>query len=130
MKEEYNIDNHIIKIDVQATINFYLTQNRISDDCTCDDCSYFYHEFIHKPFSIFDSLKKFGVDLGKNLKSESTGVWCVRKSNDEVAYIFQVYQVIGHFANTLSSLICPSKEQNFAPFDVICNHVGMEYKDF
>jgi hypothetical protein len=26
--------------------------------------------------------------------------------------------------------ICSLKEQNRAPFDVICYHVGMEYKDF
>lgn len=100
MKEEFNIVNHIIKIDVQATIHFYQTQNSILDDCTCNDCSYFYHDFIHKSFSVFDTLRRFGVDLGKNLNSEPTGVWCVREDNGKVVHIFQVYQVIGHFADT------------------------------
>ena len=97
MKTIFEIKNKKIEIDVDATREFYDAQNKIPQDCECGDCLYFYEEFINKPYSIFILLRKFGVDLGKNLRREPTGVWCVRESNGKIVYIFQVYKIIGKF---------------------------------
>jgi len=95
---EIKIKNEFIEVDVDATQEFYLTQNDILEDCECDDCQYFYKNFIHKPFKILEIIKKFGVDLSENLVDESTGVWCVR-NDSHLLHIFQVYQAKGVIHN-------------------------------
>ena len=95
MNTKFAIEKNQIEVDIKATREFYLTQNEIPKDCECDDCAYFYNEFINMTSKTLVLIQSFGVDLGKNLTSEPTGVWCVRDESGKVAHIFQVYQMCG-----------------------------------
>jgi len=53
-----------------------------------------------------------GVDLGKNLASEPTGVWCIRDNKDFFIHCQQVYQVVGHFSATDMSETKYEKREN------------------
>lgn len=99
MRKNIEFENLKIEVDVDLTNEFYLTQNKIPDDCKCEDCMFYYEKFIHKPYKAFDFISKLGIDLGKNLSSEPTGVWCVRDDNGGIIYVFQVYQAIGKILN-------------------------------
>ncbi|WP_338768199.1 hypothetical protein WAF17_07320 [Bernardetia sp. ABR2-2B] len=100
MNTKFTIEKNQIEVDVKATREFYLTQNKIPKDCKCEDCEYFYNEFTNLSSKTLEQLKSFGVDLGKNLTSEPTGVWCVRDDRGEVIHIFQVYQISGKLLET------------------------------
>jgi hypothetical protein len=93
MTEDFKINGTTLKVDKVSTEKFYLTQNKITDNCGCSDCLFYADNFTKQPFEIFKTLKDMGVDLEKNLSSEPTGVWCVRDDNGQLIYCFQVYQV-------------------------------------
>ena len=59
---------------VEATREFYRTQSRIIDGCECEDCKFYYHIFSRKNLELYNYLSNLGVDIGKNLDSEPTGV--------------------------------------------------------
>lgn len=82
-------------VDIDKTKEFYLTQEKIIDNCTCDDCRFYATEFIKEKLEIFEVISETGVDLEKNLKSEPTGVWCVRDEDGSLLFCQQVYQVTG-----------------------------------
>ena len=39
-----------------------------------------------------------GIDLGKNLTDEPTGVWCVRNESGDFLHCEQVYQAVGELS--------------------------------
>ena len=95
MTRDFEIDGITLQVDKEATENFYLTEKKISDNCGCDDCSFYANIWIKQPFEIFPMLEEMGVDLGKNLSSEPTGVWCIRDENGQLIHFEQVYRVFG-----------------------------------
>ena len=65
----------------------------------CDDCRFYATTFISQDLEIFGILKLMGIDLGKNLTDEPTGVWCVRNESGDFLDCEQVYQAVGEIAN-------------------------------
>lgn len=112
MNSALKIEDGKIEIDVDATRNFYLTQNETIKDCDCDECAFYYNDFIHQPFQFLEELKCLGIDLGKNLTSEPSGVWCVRDDDKKVVHIAQVYQAKGRFLNQDETQFKSEKAEN------------------
>ena len=98
-------------MDCDKTKEFYLTQEKIIDDCQCTDCQFYAESFTKEPLEIFSILSTMGVDLQKNLNSEPSGVWCIRDENDNFIHCDQVYQVVGLFPNGDKSQLKYEKEQ-------------------
>ena len=96
MTTTIKVQDNSLQVDVSKTEEFYLTQHHITEDCACDDCEFYSTEFIKQPLEIFGLILKMGVDLGKNLKSEPSGVWCIREADGNFTYSQQVYQTFGH----------------------------------
>jgi hypothetical protein len=94
LTEPFKIGNALLEIDTSATEGFYLEQDKIVDDCACDDCRFFATEFVVKDLEIFKTLQSMGVDLEKNLQTEA-GVWCVRSDNGSFLHCEQVYRAFG-----------------------------------
>ena len=51
---------------------------------------------------IFRFLKNVGTDLKKNLKTEPTGVWCIRDDDNEFICFQQVYLIKGSLSKNSS----------------------------
>ena len=98
MTQTFKINNKSIQIDTSKTIEFYLSQKKILDNCKCDDCNFYATTFIKENLEIFKILRSMGVDLEKNLSSEPTGVWCIR-DDGKFLHCEQVYQTEGKFSN-------------------------------
>ena len=82
-------------VNTTLTKEFYLSQNKITDDCTCSDCVFFFEKLIKEPFELFQILQNLGIDIGKNLSTEPTGAWCVRDDNGELIHCDHAYQMVG-----------------------------------
>ena len=82
-------------IDPDESSAFYLTQNKITDDCSCEDCLFYTTVFTKERLEIFSMLSSMGVDLERNLQSEPTGVWCVMNEHNNFLHSQQVYRTIG-----------------------------------
>ena len=95
MTKDFEINGTTLQVDKETTKNFYLTEDKITDSCGCDDCAFYANILIKQPFEIFQMLKEMGVDLEKNLSSEPTGVWCIRDDNGQIIHFDQVYRVFG-----------------------------------
>ena len=94
MRNTFTIQDHSLLVDADATSAFYLTQNPIVRDCSCEDCLYYVTELVRQPFEIFRILSLMGVDLVKNLIAEPTGVSCVVVEG--ICYDVQhAYRVVG-----------------------------------
>jgi hypothetical protein len=108
----FQIEGYPLTVDCDKTKEFYLTQEKITDDCQCKDCRFYAENFTKEPLEIFSILSSMGVDLQKNLNSEPTGVWLIRDENDNFIHCDQVYQVVGHFPSEDKSQLKYEKEQD------------------
>lgn len=114
MIQTFKIGDEDLCIDTDRTRELYLEQTRIVDDCSCDDCLYFSDSFIKEDLEIFRILHLMGVDLGKNLTKEPTGVWCIEDDNGFLLHCSQVYQVVGSKpASHLSEIVYEATERGF-----------------
>ena len=95
----FEIEGCPLVLDPERTREFYLTQNKITENCSCDDCQFYTESFTQEPFEIFSLLSSMGVDLQKNLKSDPAGAWCIRDDNENVIHCDQLYTVVGHFSD-------------------------------
>ncbi|RPD43431.1 hypothetical protein [Paracnuella aquatica] len=95
----FQIEGQPLVVDCHKTREFYLTQEKIIDDCQCENCQFYAEYFTKEPLEIFSMLSSMGVDLQKNINSEPTGVWCIRDENHNFRHCGQVYQIVGHFPN-------------------------------
>lgn len=112
LTQTFKIHNVELQVDIAKTKEFYLTQNKITDDCSCNDCVFYATIFIHENLEIFNILPLMGVDLGKNMASEPTGVWCVRDDNDNFLHCQQVYQAVGQLSANNVSKVEYEKDDN------------------
>lgn len=112
MTQTFKINNEDLHVDPAKTREFYLTQNKIIDDCKCDDCSFYTTNFIKENLEIFYILRSMGVDLEKNLTSEPTGVWCIRNDNGNILHCQQVYQTVGQILTNDVSKVNYEKTEN------------------
>jgi hypothetical protein len=96
MKYSEKIENITSKVDGIKTKNFYLTQNLIQDDCSCEDCEFYQNEFIKLSLDIYKKLDRCGVDLRKNINDEPTGVWVIREEK-KIVHCEPVYRLFGDF---------------------------------
>lgn len=124
MTHTFYINGEPIQIDTAKTVEFYLAQNKIVDDCQCDDCNFYATTFIKNELEIFSTLNAMGIDLCKNLISEPTGVWCVRGDHGELLHCEQIYQAVGQFTNEMTSKVIYEKTEN--NFKVFVSVVKME----
>lgn len=95
MTKEFKVEGIVLWVDKEETERLYVTEIKITDNCDCSDCSFYANSLIKQPFGIFQMLQEMGVDLSKNLSSESTGVWCVRDDREQLIHFDQVYRVYG-----------------------------------
>lgn len=95
----FNINSEYLQIDVAKTKEFYLTQNKILEGCSCNDCYFYTTTLIKSNLEIFRILNDMGIDLSKNLSSEPTGAWCIRDEKEGFLSSQQTYQAVGQFLN-------------------------------
>lgn len=95
MTEDFEIAGTTLRVDKMATERLYLPEVKITDNCNCSDCTFYADILIKQPFEIFQLLSRMGVDLGKNLSSEPTGVWCIREADGQLIHFDQVYRIFG-----------------------------------
>ncbi|SFT40105.1 hypothetical protein SAMN05216474_0354 [Lishizhenia tianjinensis] len=112
MNHTFKIGDHQIEVDIDATREFYTRQNKIIDDCECQDCFYFHNDFINQPLNIFKILISFGIDIKKNLNSEPTGLWCIRNKNGQVSHLVQRFQLIGKLIQNKENYFILSSHDN------------------
>ena len=97
------INDGTLLVDIDETKAFYLTQDKITNDCMCEDCLFYATVFTRKPLEIFKMLSSMGIDLEKNLQSEPTGVWCIRDEQSNFLHCQQVYQTVGQITSADTS---------------------------
>ena len=96
MKYSDKIENLLSKVDEIETKNFYLTQNLIQEDCSCEDCKFYQEKFIKLSLDIYLKLNDCGVDLRKNINDEPTGVWVIREK-EILIHCEPAYRLFGNF---------------------------------
>lgn len=116
-------------VDCDKTREFYLTQEKIIDDCQCENCKIYAEYFTKEPLEIFSMLSSMGVDLQKNLNSEPTGVWCIRDEDYTFRHCVQVYQVVGHFSSGNNAELKYEKEEGSYKITAFFTGVGDETID-
>jgi hypothetical protein len=87
-----------LHIDIKTTKEFYTSLPKISENCSCSDCIYFETEVIHQANSLFDLLKKMGVNLSRQPNITPDGLCCVGNTKqDKIGYLgyYFVYGKIG-----------------------------------
>jgi hypothetical protein len=89
-----------INVQIWRAEDFYKAQPKITDNCQCDDCSY-YQNFVAKmsnPF--FDLLKSMGVDLTRQPNINPDGICCVGDVGQNSIGYMGYYLVYGQFGQT------------------------------
>lgn len=61
----FQIGHCRLHIHTKRTKNFYATQPKITENCSCGYCKYFETEVINQPNRLFEILKKMEVDLSR-----------------------------------------------------------------
>ncbi len=107
----FEIEDCLILVESDKTKQFYLTQEKITDDCQCNNCKFYVEDFTKEALEIFSILSSMGVDLEKNLNSEPTGVWCIRDENVSFLHCNQIYQAVGQFLNNDNKKLRYEKEE-------------------
>ena len=132
MKKDFELDGLTLRVDKEETENLYLTEIAITDNCNCEDCSYYADILIKQPFEIFQKLEEMGVDLGKNLSSEPTGVWCIRDSKGQLIHFDQVYRVYGSIlkSDKVNYLTVENNykiDATFIPYKLDCIDIELKF---
>lgn len=81
--ERFNLNGHLVKVDVQMTKKLYEPFPLVSDEskCKCDDCRYYAQAIMHTSPAILKFFQKFGIDPRKE-----ANVW--RACEYDEAHIF------------------------------------------
>lgn len=90
--EQFNINGHIVKVDVQKTKKLYEPLPLTSDKahCGCEDCSYYAKAIVQTSPAVQRFFKQFGIDPRKEAE-----VWRACK-NDDGTYCYTAdYHFIG-----------------------------------
>lgn len=90
--ESFNINGHIVKVDVQKTIALYERLPLVSDKahCGCEDCRYYTQAIVHASQAIQHFFAQFGIDPRKEAE-----VWRASKNEDGTYYYVADYHFIG-----------------------------------
>jgi len=90
--EQFNINGHIVKVDVQKTKELYEPLPLISDKahCGCEDCSYYTKTIVHTSLAIQRFFEQFGIDPRKEAE-----VWRASENKDGTYYYVADYHFIG-----------------------------------
>jgi hypothetical protein len=90
--EQFNINGHIVKVDVQKTKELYEPLPLISDKahCGCEDCSYYTKKIFHTSLAIQRFFEQFGIDPRKEAE-----VWRASENKDGTYYYVADYHFIG-----------------------------------
>ncbi|MEK4715924.1 hypothetical protein [Sporosarcina sp. FSL K6-5500] len=90
--EQFNINGHIVKVDVQKTKDLYEPLPLISDKahCGCEDCSYYTKTIVHSSPAIQRFFEQFGIDPRKEAE-----VWRANENKDGTYYYVADYHFIG-----------------------------------
>jgi hypothetical protein len=112
LKTNFNIQKASLLIDVDKTIDFYLKESKIIDNCDCEDCRFYVFEIINQQLEIFQLLLKMGVDLAKKLDSESSGVFCVQE-NGNFSFSRHVYMIKGELLNNVKNYVYKKTENEY-----------------
>lgn len=102
---EILVEDLVVRVDINKTKEFYTKQNEIIEDCNCEDCSFYYKDFINREYRFLKHLTSCGIDLKKNLNNEPTGVSCIRNDSGEVINITQVFHVKGEVLSLNERLV-------------------------
>ncbi len=102
MIESIRLNDIIVEYDKGKTSDAYLNEINIKNDCPCGDCHFFVDVVLKIDLEIFRFLKNVGTDLKKNLKTEPTGVWCIRDDDNEFICFQQVYLIKGSLSKNSS----------------------------
>ena len=92
-----------IYVDIDKTRKFYEGLPRISENCTCGDCSYFETEVTSKEIRLFKILQKMGVDLTKQPNINPDGVCSTGDTDKYLRSYLGYYKVFGRLGKTQKS---------------------------
>jgi hypothetical protein len=87
-----------LHIHIKQTKDFYATQPKITENCSCGYCEYFETEVINQPNRLFEVLKKMKVDLSRQPNINPDGISCIGEtSQDKLGYMgnYFVFGAIG-----------------------------------
>lgn len=99
----------LIKVDKEATEQFYLDQDKVVDNCSCTDCQYFVNDIITQPWEVFRLLRNSGVDIEKSLNSDPAGAYVVRDDDGKLLHCDQSFQIFGKILSDTNTEIKYSK---------------------
>lgn len=90
--EPFNINGHIVKVDVQKTAALYEPLPLISDKahCGCKDCRYYTQAIVQASPAIQHFFEQFGIDPRKEAE-----VWRACENEDGTYYYVADYHFIG-----------------------------------
>jgi hypothetical protein len=89
-----------LHVHLKRTKEFYATQPKITENCSCDECKYFESEVINQPNKLFELLKRMEVDLSRQPNINPDGISCVGDTKpDKIGYMGN-YFVFGEIGKT------------------------------
>jgi len=90
--EQFNINGHIVRVDVGKTKALYKALPLISDKehCGCTECVYYANAIIHTSPAIQQFFERFGIDPRKEAE-----VWRACENDDGTYYYTADYHFIG-----------------------------------
>jgi hypothetical protein len=89
-----------LHVHTKRTKEFYATQPKITENCSCGFCKFFEMEVINQPNRLFEILKKMEVDLSRQPNKNPDGVCCVGDTKkDKLGYMGN-YFVFGEIGKT------------------------------
>ncbi len=103
MTVNFQIGQCRIVTEVDRTKKFYNGLPRISENCSCKDCSYFETELIKKKIRLFEILKKMGVDLAKQPNINSDRVFSGGETGKYQKSFNGSYKIYGRLKKTQKS---------------------------
>ncbi len=89
-----------LHVHLKKTKEFYATQPKITENCSCGYCKYFETVVIHQPNRLFEILKKMEVDLGRQPNINPDGICCVGDTKPNKLGYMGNYFVFGEIGKT------------------------------
>jgi len=89
-----------IHVHTKRTKEFYASQPKIGENCSCGYCKYFETEVINQPNQLFEILTEMEVDLSRQPNTNPGGVSCVGKTKQNKLGYMGNYLVYGEIGKT------------------------------
>ncbi|MCB0401360.1 MAG: hypothetical protein KDD41_04705 [Flavobacteriales bacterium] len=106
-----------INVNIGKTKDFYKSQPKISENCTCKDCSYFENIVTKKNIRLMKILSQMGVDLTRQPNINLNGVCSTGETEKFQRSYMGYYKVFGRLGKTQKSTQTINKEGQLESVD-------------